>query len=237
MVSIADAGLAPTEWQRRTFSEAFRRRIRVIPDDIDTEAMGPNADIRLSFESPPSKAPLSLGKQDEVISFVTRNLEPCEGYHVFMRALPEILQRRPTAHVLIVGGEAAGLGPQAAGGQSWKAIFARELRTRIGEAEWARGHFVRALVDPQRIALLQLSAVHVHLAYPSVPSSGLLEAMSVGCAIVAGATQAVEEALRHDENGRLVDFFDEPAARARLGGQARAFTRVRHDLKTVCLPQ
>ncbi len=243
-VQLADAGLVSTRWQREAFPEAFGRRIRVVPEGIDTEAVGPKADIRLSFEG----QPLSLGKQDEVISFVTRNLEPCEGAHVFMRALPEILQCRPAAHVLIVGGE--GAGPQAAGEESWKAIFARELQSRIGAAEWARVHFVGVLAEPQRIALLQLSAVHVHLGYPSLPSLALLEAMSVGCAIVAGATPAVEEALRHDENGRLVDFFDtaalarevcvlldEPATRARLGAQARACAQARHDLKTVCLPQ
>jgi hypothetical protein len=37
-----------------------------------------------------------------VITFVNRNLEPMRGYHQFMRALPEILQRRPQARVVIV---------------------------------------------------------------------------------------------------------------------------------------
>ncbi|MDP1654060.1 MAG: glycosyltransferase [Rhodocyclaceae bacterium] len=88
------------------------------------------------------------------------------------------------------------------------------------------------------------------MSYPFVLSWNLLEAMSVGCAIVASDTQPLREAIRHDETGRLVDFFDvagltnevcallaDPAARARLGGSARAFAQGNYDLKTVCLPR
>ena len=42
---------------------------------------------------------------DEVLTFVSRNLEPYRGYHIFMRALPEVLRVRPNAHVIIVGGQ------------------------------------------------------------------------------------------------------------------------------------
>jgi len=83
-----------------------------------------------------------------------------------------------------------------------------------------------------------------------VLSWSLLEAMSVGCAIVASDTQPLHEAIRHDETGRLVDFFDvtglanevcalldDPAARQRLGQNARAFAQANYDLKKVCLPR
>ena len=98
--------------------------------------------------------------------------------------------------------------------------------------------------------MLQLSTVHVYLTYPFVLSWSLLEAMSVGCAIVASNTQPLHEAIHHDETGRLVDFFDvaalttevctlldDPAARERLGAAAREFAKTTYDLKTVCLPQ
>ena len=96
----ADAGLSPTHWQASTFPEAFRRRITVIHDGMDTQAVVPNPAVSLTLNGT-----LALTRKDEVITFVNRNLEPCRGYHIFMRALPEIFKRRPNARVLIVGGQ------------------------------------------------------------------------------------------------------------------------------------
>ena len=89
-----------------------------------------------------------------------------------------------------------------------------------------------------------------YLTYPFVLSWSLLEAMSVGCAIVASDTQPLKEAIEHDQTGRLVNFFDshalanevctllqDPSARARLGKNARAFAVSHYDLQTVCLPR
>ena len=38
--------------------------------------------------------------------------------------------------------------------------------------------------------------------------------MSVGCSIVASDTQPLHEAIKHDETGRLVNFFDHNALAA-----------------------
>jgi glycosyltransferase involved in cell wall biosynthesis len=83
-----------------------------------------------------------------------------------------------------------------------------------------------------------------------VLSWSLLEAMSAACAIVASNTAPLSEVIREDDTGRLVDFFDvnglveqvcdlldNSLVRARLGSNARRFSRVHYDLKTVCLPQ
>ena len=92
--------------------------------------------------------------------------------------------------------------------------------------------------------------MHVYLTYPFVLSWSLLEAMSVGCAIVASDTQPLREAIRHGNSGRLVSFFDvqgvveevcdlldKPEERTRLGANARMFAKENYDLKTVCLPR
>jgi len=240
---IADAGISPTHWQASTFPEPFRNQITVVHDGIDTQELAPNSRVTLTLNGS-----ITLTQQDEVITFVNRNLEPYRGYHIFMRALPEILQRRPHARVLIVGGDDVSYGARPEGDQKWKEVFACEVRPRINDADWSRVHFLGTIPYQHFIPLLQLSTLHVYLTYPFVLSWSLLEAMSVGCAIVASDTQPLHEAIRHGETGRLVNFFDvsglanevcqlldDPTLRTRLGANARAFAQTHYDLNTVCL--
>lgn len=242
---VASAGISPTHWQASTFPEPFRSKITVVHDGIDTASLAPNPNVSLTLNGN-----LVLTKRDEVITFVNRNLEPYRGYHIFMRALPEILKRRPKARVMIVGADDVSYGARPANGQKWKDIFAKEVRPLISDADWSRVHFLGHVPYTVFIPLLQLSSVHVYLTYPFVLSWSLLEAMSVGCAIVASDTQPLHEAIKHNETGRLVDFFDvpklvdevcglldDPDNRARLGANARGFAQANYDLQTVCLPR
>jgi glycosyltransferase involved in cell wall biosynthesis len=242
---VADAGISPTHWQASNFPEPFKSKITVVHDGIDTVGLAPNPNVSLTLNGN-----LVLTKQEEVITFVNRNLEPYRGYHIFMRALPEILKRRPNARVLIVGADDVSYGARPANGQKWKDIFAKEVRPLISDADWSRVHYLGNVPYTAFIPLLQISSVHVYLTYPFVLSWSLLEAMSVGCAIVASDTQPLHEAIKHDETGRLVNFFDvpkltnevcalldDPEERARLGANARAFAQANYDLQTVCLPR
>jgi glycosyltransferase involved in cell wall biosynthesis len=239
---VTDAGLSPTRWQASTFPEPMRSRITVAHDGIDTELVAPSGEVTVSLASG-----LKLGRTDEVITFVNRNLEPYRGYHVFMRALPEILGRRPRARALIVGGAGVSYGARPPQGRTWKDIFLAEVRDRL---DMSRVHFVGNVAYRHFVSLLQLSTVHVYLTYPFVLSWSLLEAMSAGCAIAASDTEPVREAIRDGETGRLFPFFDTAALtetvcalagdaeeRARLGANARAFARATYDLKAICLPR
>jgi len=242
---IADAGIAPTKWQASTFPDRFKSKITVIHDGIDTTKIRPDPLAELNFTNG-----VSLSKKDEIITFVNRNLEPYRGYHIFMRSLPEILKRRPNAKVLIVGGDGVSYGAPPKGGQTWKEIFAREVRPRISDNDWARVIFLGNLSYNHFLALLQISSVHVYLTYPFVLSWSLLEAMSAGCAIVASNTQPVRELIRHNDTGILVDFFDvqnlsdqvcqlldDRPMRGKIGKNARAHIEKNYDLEKVCLPK
>jgi len=90
----ADAAISPMYWQAQTFPAFFREKIAVIHEGIDTKELRPNPDIGLSFKTPKGQS-LSLTRHSEVVTFVCRNLEPYRGYHIFMRALPELLRRHP----------------------------------------------------------------------------------------------------------------------------------------------
>jgi glycosyltransferase involved in cell wall biosynthesis len=241
----AEAGISPTHWQASTFPEPFKSKITVVHDGIDTKAVAPNPAVQITLNSN-----LTLTRRDEVITFVNRNLEPYRGYHIFMRALPEIMRRRPKSHILIVGGDDVSYGARPQNGQKWKDIFAAEVRAQITDTDWARVHFLGNVPYRHFIPILQLSMVHLYLTYPFVLSWSLLEAMSAGCAIIASDTQPLHEAIRHDDTGRLVDFFDvagltnevcalldDPGMRRRIGQSARAFAIANYDLRTICLPR
>jgi len=238
---FADAGLSPTHWQRSTFPEPFRAKIEVIHDGIDTEKAKPNPDVKAQIQSH------TLSRDDEVITFINRNLEPYRGYHTFIRSLPKILKARPKARILIVGGDAVSYGAKAPDGTSWKKIFLEEV---IDQIDTSRVHFLGTVPYQTLLGLLQLSTVHVYLTYPFVLSWSLLEAMSCGCAIVASDTQPLHEAIINDSTGMLTSFFDvdalaahvialleDPEKRARLGQAARAFAVENYDLNTVTLPK
>ena len=249
----SQGGLAPTHWQRSVFPERFRSKITVMHDGIDTQLVRPNEGVQMVLGT--RRGQVRLTRQDEVITFVNRNLEPYRGYHIFMRALPAILRARPKARVLIVGADGVSYGalpPQAAGADpakpptGWRDVFLNEVKA---ELDMDRVHFLGKVPYADFLQMLQLSTVHAYLTYPFVLSWSLLEAMSSGCAIVASDTTPVREAIEHNKTGRLVDFFDvagfasnvialceDQVERARLGQAARAFALNQYDLHSHCLP-
>ena len=238
----ADWIVSPTTWQASRLPEIFRSRLSVIHDGIDTDLVRPNPKARLTL----ARNGVTCGVGDEIVTFVNRNLEPYRGYHSFMRALPEILRRRPNARAVIVGGSDVSYGAPAPHGRTWRDIFLNEVR---GSLDLTRVHFVGKLPYATYLELLQVSAAHVYLTYPFVLSWSLLEAMAAGCMVIGSATPPVEEVIRHGENGVLVDFFSpqaianatvealaEPHAYWPLRAEARRSAET-YDLKRICLPR
>jgi glycosyltransferase involved in cell wall biosynthesis len=242
---MADAAISPTNFQADTYPWPFRSKIKVMHDGVDTRVIAPN-DLA-TFVLPTGQV---LGRGDEVITFANRNLEPYRGYHVLMRALPQLLKERPHAQIVMVGGDGVSYGKAPAGKTSWKKVFIDEVKPLIDDKDWARVHFVGTLPHNQFVNLLQVSMVHVYLTYPFVASWSLLEAMSVGCAIVGSDTEPVKEFIEHDKHGIITPFFDQdaliaqvvrllddPELRQRLGQEARKKIQFYYDLQSICLPK
>ena len=244
-IEQADAALSPTQWQADTFPMSFRERIKVCHDGIDTSALVPNEKAHITLNGS-----LTLTPEDDVITYVARNLEPLRGAHIFLRALPQVLRRFPSARVVVVGDDKTGYGAAAPSESSWKEYFLKEARPNFSDSEWARVHFVGFIPYSHFVSLLQISTVHVYLTYPFVLSWSLIEAMSIGCAVIASSTPPVLEVIEDGRNGMLFDFFDHNALADKIGNllsdktlrmelaeRARKHAIENYDLKTVCLPR
>jgi glycosyltransferase involved in cell wall biosynthesis len=222
-LAAADAGMAPTQWQRDTYPSELRSKIRVIHDGVcidDLSVRNPRLEL-----ARPGELPVVLTRETEVLTFVSRHLELTRGFHCFMRMLPQVLQARPSAHALVIGADGKGYGPHHPDG-GWKKQLLAEVG---GELDLDRVHFLGQVPRSVYANALALSRAHLYWTVPFVLSWSFLEAAAAGVPVVASATAPVLEFA--DEFGvETVDFFDLDgfaAATIRRLAQARPARRPR----------
>lgn len=236
-----DVGVSPTHWQLQCFPKPYQKKIHVVHDGIDTKKVCPDASAAVRL--PDGRV---LTRADEVVTFVNRNLEPSRGFHVFMRALPELLAARPKAQIAIIGGDGVSYGKPSSFG-SYRLQMLNELGERL---PLDSVHFLGRIPYDKYLKVLQISSAHVYLTYPFVLSWSLLEAMAAGCLVIGANTPPVREVIEDGRNGLLVDFFS-PTKIARgiseallnmgdlmkVKEMARETVIKKYDLGRSCLPR
>ncbi len=242
-IETVDLGHCPTYWQRDRFPRSFHDRMYVCHDGIRTDKLRPDPDVSLGL----GRLSRELTREDEVVTYVSRNLERTRGFHIFMRSLPRILRERPEARILIVGGNDVSYGGKSQHPGGLRA----EMEAEVGKnLDWDRVHFLGNIPYPLYQKMIQLSRCHIYLTMPFVLSWSLLESMSMGATIVASDVAPVREAITHNETGLLVDFFDPDAVAAQvvkvlanpqdyahIGKAARDHVVKEYDFLTKCLPE
>jgi glycosyltransferase involved in cell wall biosynthesis len=240
-LEAVDRGQTPTTWQRSLYPASYQPKISVVHEGIDTGRVRPDPSAKLLLRNG-----LCLSRDDEVVTFSSRNLEPYRGFHVFMRALPELMRRRPKLQAIIVGGSGVSYGRRHLSGSTYREVMLDEVS---GQIDLSRIHFVGKLPFAQYLSVLQVSTVHVYMTYPFVLSWSLLEAMATGCVVVCSRTSPAEEVIEDGANGLLFEFFDtvrlvetleevlsDRRAYESIRRAARNTIVKRYDLRTVCLP-
>jgi len=241
-LNAAEYGQCPTRWQKSLYPKEYQSKLHIVHEGIDTQVVAPDPGARYAVPN----TDIELTPDDEVVTYVARNLEPYRGFPSFMRSLPAILAARPKAQVLVVGGDEVSYGTRPEDGKCFRELMLEELGTSI---DLQRVHFLGKVPYSSFVKILQVSTAHVYLTYPFVLSWSMLEAMSAGCLIVGSRTQPVEEVIKDGENGLLVDIFEpqqiaqrvidalaDRQAFATIRANARRTIVENYDLRTICLP-
>jgi glycosyltransferase involved in cell wall biosynthesis len=236
-----------TWWQWSSIPAAYRDRVVVVHEGIDTDRITATSGPVETSEISLARDGVVLRPGDEVLTFVSRNLEPCRGFHIFMRMLPLLQQLRPEARVIVVGKDGKGYGSAPPGEKDWRTFMMKEVGMKL---DTKRIHFVGHVPHSVLHRLLRISSCHVYFTVPFVLSWSLLEAMACGCLVVGSATPPVQEVIDDGMNGLLVDFFDhenlaktvarvlaDPKAYDPLRQAARQTVVDHYDLKRICLPK
>lgn len=199
-------------------------RVFVVGNGVDADAFDPATPDRDARE----RWGLT-GKQ--VIAYLG-TFQPYEGLDLLIRTLPQILARRPTAHLVIAGGSA---GESTAAETSMLELVDRlDLRSHVtftGRLPHAMTSGVYALADV--VAYPRLLTRTTALTTPLKP----LEAMAMGRAVLSSDVPAMRELVRDGETGltfpagqqeglarTCVRLLEDGALRRALGERARAWT-------------
>jgi glycosyltransferase involved in cell wall biosynthesis len=225
--AYADRIVCPTPFQASSFPEGLQPMIRVLHEGVDIAHAQRRPDARFKLGGG-----RVLDRSTPVITFVNRTFEPLRGFHIFMRALPALLDACPEAEVLLIGQAAlSGYGGASPNGKDWKTLLFDELGNRL---DMDRIHFTGKVDHSALIDAFSIARAHVYYTYPFVLSWSLVEAMAAECTIVASDTAPVRDAITDGVEGVLLPFFDvaalsetlirtvrEPEAFAGMGAAAR----------------
>jgi glycosyltransferase involved in cell wall biosynthesis len=228
-LNLGGAGQTPTQWQLSTYPDWARPQIDVVWEGVDLAKCSPDPNAH--------KKALKIGGMtikptDKLVTYVSRDLEPYRGFHIMMRALPDLMRERKDIKVVMIGGDGISYGAAPHKG-NWREVMLAEIGKDI---DMDRVVFPGRVPYDVYLSALRRSDAHVYLTYPFVASWSLREALAVGCPVIGGDTETVREFITHGENGLLtpalephtlarsiLDLIEDKALTRKLRTNARAY--------------
>jgi glycosyltransferase involved in cell wall biosynthesis len=211
-LNLGGAGQTPTQWQLSTYPRWAQPKIELVWEGVDLDMCRPDPAVR--------KKTLKIGDMvikptDKLVTYVSRDLEPYRGFHIMMRALPDLMRARPDIKVVMVGGDGVSYGSAPQKGGNWRQVMMKEVGRHIDRS---RVVFPGRVAYATYLAALKRSDAHIYLTYPFVASWSMREAMAIGCPLIGGDTEPVSEFITHGKTGLLTPFLKpDELARTVLG--------------------
>ena len=238
------AGYSPTEYQASLMPAAYRPKLRVLHDGIDTNFWRRPA-AAAPGQRPAERVvgPHRFGPETRIVTYVSRGFESMRGFDIFMRAAKKIYTADPRVVFLIVGSD------RVAYGGDLKFIRDKSFKEFVlkqDEYDLNRLLFLGQVKPADLAHILSLSDLHLYLTVPFVLSWSLLNALACGCTVLASDTAPVREFIRPGETGLLRNFFDvdgfaaaalqvlaDPEAYRHLGEAGARLIREQYSLQSI----
>src|SRR5262245_40289694 len=90
-------GYSPTHWQRGRLPDAFREKVKVIFDGIDTAFWRPQSGV------PRRVGALSFPEGVKLVTYATRGMESMRGFDIFMKFAKTLGERRRDVQFIVAG--------------------------------------------------------------------------------------------------------------------------------------
>jgi glycosyltransferase involved in cell wall biosynthesis len=193
-------GYSPTKFQHATYPEAYRNKLSVLFDGIDTTLYQPE-----KVGGKTTELPVSWPKGVKIVTYVSRGLEAMRGFDLFMKIAHQICKIRPDVHFVIAGN------PKTHYGSEMTAIQEETFKDHVlkqAPYDLSRFHFLNWISELALVDLYRLSDCHVYWTVPFTLSWSLFQALSTGCLIVASNSAPVKDAIINGETGLLVEPYD-----------------------------
>jgi glycosyltransferase involved in cell wall biosynthesis len=192
-------GYSPTHYQRGLFPEAYRPKIDVIFDGIETDL------FRRASSIPRRIGEKSIPPSTRIVTYVSRGFEAMRGFDIFMKVAERVYQQFPDVVFVVVGSD------RICYGGDEKHIKHKTFHEHVmAQSNYDLDKFIFTGLLPVStlVEVLSLSDLHLYFTVPFVLSWSLMDALSCGCTVLASDTEPVREMIDDGKNGRLCGFFD-----------------------------
>jgi glycosyltransferase involved in cell wall biosynthesis len=238
-------GWTPTHWQRHLFPAEYRDEFLVLHDGVDTRRFAYSS-WHGTVRGPRSIAGRVIPDETRVVSFVARSLDRVRGFDRFVRLANALCRARGDTLCVVVGDPVIRRGLDVDfHNRDYRAHLLAQEAPFDADRIWFLGPATPATVAE----VLAASDLHVApgLSYPV--ASSLLEAMAVGCVVLASDVAPHREVIAPGQDGLLADGADpdslvrqalavlkDRATHRSLGAAAARLVREKYA-QDVCLPQ
>jgi glycosyltransferase involved in cell wall biosynthesis len=205
LLDLENATLAwtPTCWQRDLYPSEYHDAFLVLYDGVDTHR----------FAGGPRPARTVGGRvlppQTRVVSFVARSLDRVRGFDRFLELANRLMKSRTDVLFVAVGDPIVHRGLDI---QFYRQDYPAHVLAQTPLVDPARVWFLSAVLPTIVAEVLAASDLTVYPSRSYPVAHALLEAMAMGCTILAWDTAPLREFLTHGQTGLLVEPNDPDAA-------------------------